>query len=75
MKKIITTAVAASMLLGSTSSAISAQALDRDAAFVSESEEVEGGSGILIAILAAAAVIVGIILIEKDQDEDLPTSP
>lgn len=48
----------------------------RTSSSVTDAEKIEGGSGILIALLAAAAVIAGIILIaDGDDDEDLPTSP
>ncbi len=76
MKKIITSAVAASILLGSTVSASAAPALDRDAAFVSDSEAFLGGNGFLIILLVAAAIAGGIIAIESGEDDnDLPTSP
>jgi hypothetical protein len=74
MKKIITSAVAASLLLGSTASAVSAQALDRDAAAVSQSEKA-GTMNFLVPVLVALIVIVGIVVIESGEDEDLPTSP
>lgn len=76
MKKIITSAVAASILLGSAVSATAAPVLPRDAATVTDAEGLEGESGILYALLAAAAVIAGIIIIESgEDDDDLPTSP
>ncbi|MDE1466849.1 hypothetical protein [Aurantiacibacter sp. D1-12] len=75
MKKIITSAVAASIMLGSTASA-AAPAFDREAAPTIAAEGLDGENGILIALLAAAAIIAGIILIEEGEDEDpLPTSP
>ncbi|WP_339693462.1 hypothetical protein [uncultured Parasphingorhabdus sp.] len=46
----------------------------RTGATVEKANNVEGGSGIIIAILAAAAVIAGII-IAADGSEDAPTSP
>ena len=39
-----------------------------------DENDLEGGSGIIIAILAAAAVIAGII-IAADGSDDTPTSP
>lgn len=45
---------------------------ERVAANVGLPERLEGENGILIAILAAAAVIAGIIIIADDND---PTSP
>ncbi len=75
MKKIFTSAVAASFLLGSTATA-AAPAIEREAAPAVMAESLDGENGILIAVLAAAAVIAGIILIEESEDEDdLPTSP
>lgn len=49
-----------------------APAVERVSANSSSSEKLEGENGILIAILAAAAVIAGIIIIADDND---PTSP
>lgn len=46
----------------------------RTSATVESENDLEGGSGIIIAILAAAAVIAGII-IAADGSEDTPTSP
>ena len=46
----------------------------RTSATVENKSDIEGGSGIIIAILAAAAVIAGII-IAADGSEDTPTSP
>ncbi len=37
-------------------------------------EDLEGGSGVILAVLAAAAVIAGII-IAADGSDDTPTSP
>ena len=75
MKKIISSAVAASLMLGSTA-AVAAPAIDRAVAPVMDGEELSGDNGILVALLAAAAIVVGIILIEESEDEDdLPTSP
>jgi|TARA_R110002049_G_scaffold87815_6_gene222341 hypothetical protein len=48
--------------------------LARTSATVEGENNVEGGSGIIIAILAAAAVIGGIV-IAADGSEDTPTSP
>ncbi|VWX57497.1 hypothetical protein [Sphingorhabdus sp. 109] len=46
----------------------------RTSATVEGENDLEGGSGIIIAILAAAAVIAGII-IAADGSDDTPTSP
>lgn len=49
-----------------------ATAVERIGADSVSSEKLEGENGILIALLAAAAVIAGIIIIADDND---PTSP
>ncbi len=46
----------------------------RTSATVENDSDLEGGSGIILAILAAAAVIAGII-IAADGSENTPTSP
>lgn len=46
----------------------------RAAASTADESNVEGGSGIILAILAAAAVIAGII-IAADGSDNTPTSP
>ena len=48
--------------------------VERVSAATSDESELEGGSGIIIAVLAAAAVIAGII-IAADGSDDTPTSP
>ncbi|SIN89603.1 hypothetical protein SAMN02745824_2207 [Parasphingorhabdus marina DSM 22363] len=48
--------------------------VERVGAATSDESELEGGSGIIIAVLAAAAVIAGII-IAADGSDDTPTSP
>lgn len=50
-----------------------APAVERLGATSESSENLEGENGILIALLAAAAVIAGIIIIADGDDE--PTSP
>lgn len=70
-------AVAAASLV---SAPVMAQAVEsvsqpvRTSAQTADESDLEGGSGIIIAILAAAAVIAGII-IAADGSEDTPTSP
>tara|TARA_R110001599_G_scaffold169808_1_gene359802 strand:- start:62 stop:355 length:294 start_codon:yes stop_codon:yes gene_type:complete len=49
-----------------------APTIERAGAKSAASEQLEGENGILIALLAAAAVIAGIIIIAGDND---PTSP
>jgi hypothetical protein len=68
-------ATAALSLVASPALARTSANVERISAPVAQEEsDVEGGSGILIAILAAAAVIAGII-IASDGSEDAPTSP
>nr|WP_298926002.1 hypothetical protein [uncultured Erythrobacter sp.] len=58
------------------SPAIAEAAFERTSAPVEGESELEGEGGILIALLAAAAVIAGIIVIASGDDgDDLPTSP
>lgn len=69
-------AVAAASLV---SAPVMAQAVDssqpaRASAQTADESDLEGGSGIILAILAAAAIIAGII-IAADGSEDTPTSP
>lgn len=72
MKKIIA-AIAATGLLATPVLAQSVN-VERAPARSSDSNELEGESGILIALLAAAAIIAGIIIL-ADNEDDLPTSP
>jgi hypothetical protein len=68
-------ATAALSLVASPALARTSANVERISAPVAQEEsDVEGGSGILIAILAAAAVIAGIIIV-ADGSEDAPTSP
>lgn len=48
--------------------------VERTGAATSDESDLEGGSGIIIAVLAAAAIIAGII-IAADGSDDTPTSP
>lgn len=60
------------------SPAIAEAAFDRSSAPVEGESEMKGASGVLIGILAAAALIGGIIVIASDNGtsgDDLPTSP
>lgn len=75
--KIATTAAAA-LALSATPVLAQEASIDRLPAPVdAQGEQLEGGSGILIALLAAAAIIAGIIIAaDGGTDEaDLPTSP
>lgn len=76
MKKIISSVMAAGLVLGTTANAASAQSVDRDAAAVTEAESLEGEGSLLIVLLIAAAIAAGIVFLEDSEDEDnLPTSP
>lgn len=71
--KIRTLAAAAAVLSLATAPAIAEISLDRTPAPVEGESEVGGGSGLLIAILAGAAVIAGIVI--AADDDDAPVSP
>lgn len=71
--KIRTLAAVAAVLSLATAPAIAEVSLDRAPAPVEGESELAGGSGLLIAVLAAAAVIAGIV-IASDGDDD-PVSP
>ncbi|ATW04571.1 hypothetical protein C8024_19130 [Sphingopyxis sp. BSNA05] len=66
------TLVASPVVAQSTNSVASAVAVQRTDAKSVTLEKLEGENGILIALLAAAAVIAGIIIIADDNE---PTSP
>ena len=74
--KLSMAAVAAASLVSSPVLAQAAQPVSevRTGAAVADESEMEGGSGIILAILAAAAVIAGII-IAADGGDNTPTSP
>ncbi len=77
MKKLLTSVAVAGAMVTTPALAQDA-AFDRAVAPVDQSEELEGfGPGLVIAILAAAAVIAGIIVAtgEDNADEQLPSSP
>ena len=74
MKKIISTAIAASLMAASTA-AVAAPAVERLDAPVSEAEEAGVSTGLVVigfAILAAAIVY---FIEDNDDNDDLPTSP
>lgn len=76
MKKIITSAVAAGLVLGTSANAVAAPTIDRDVAAVTEAEGLEGSGSLLIILIIAAAIAAGIIALEDSEDfDDLPTSP
>ncbi len=70
--KLLVPAVA-SIALSVTPVMAQATTADRASAPVGSASNLEGENGILIALLAAAAVIAGIIIIADGDDE--PTSP
>ena len=77
--KIGMAAVAAASLVSAPVLAQAAQPVSsvsqaRTVAVSADDSDLEGGSGIIIAVLAAAAVIAGII-IAADGSDDTPTSP
>lgn len=57
------------------SPAIAEAAFDRSTAPVEGESQLEGEGGILIAVLAAAAIIGGIIIIAGSNGTETPTSP
>ena len=71
--KIRTLAAAAAVLSLATAPAVAEISFDRASAPADKKNELAGGSGLLIAIGAAAAVIAGIV-IASDGDDD-PVSP
>jgi len=66
-------ALATAALSLAASPAIAEAAFERTVAPVEAESEIQGSSGILIAVLAGAAIIGGIILI-ADNDDDDPVS-
>ena len=69
----VTTAIGALALVVTPLAAQAAAPLARDAAPVDSAEELAGGSGIIVALLALAAVVGGVLIAIEDEDE--PTSP
>lgn len=80
LKKFIASSAAGLLAVSSIAASatpIAFESADRTASSIDASEKLEGENGILIALLAAAAVIAGIILIQDSEGsvDDLPTSP
>lgn len=76
MKKLISAAVAAGLMVGTSANAVAAPVIDRDAVTITEGENLEGSGSLLIVLLVAAAIAGIIIAIESGEDPDsLPTSP
>jgi len=70
----LATAIGALGLVATPIVAQAANAPARDASPVSDAEEMAGGgAGIIIGLLALAAVVGGIVIAVEDEDE--PTSP
>ena len=67
-------AIAAGALSLATTPAIAEAAFNRSSAPVEGESEAAGGAGLLIGILAATAVIGGIIVAASNDDPDLPVS-
>ena len=78
MKKLIATIAISAMALGHTAAtAQTAGSLDRAASPTSESEDLAGAAGIWPVILAVAAGIGIILLVEENEDDadEEPVSP
>ena len=71
---VATASLVASPVLAQSAAPVAAQSVRVGAAVSADEAKLEGGSGIIIAILAAAAVIAGIV-IAADGNNDTPTSP
>ena len=72
------TAIAAAAALTATPVLAQTMEAPRASAQTEENAEQFGGSGggVIIAVLALAAIIAGIIIaVDSNDDEDLPTSP
>lgn len=71
------TTAAAAIALSATPVFAQEASVDRlPAAVDAQGEQLEGRSGIILALLAAAVIIAGIIVAAGDDDDDsLPTSP
>ena len=67
-------ALAAVSLVAAPVMAQSAPAVERVSAKTDATEKMEGDSRVIFALLAAAAIIAGVI-ITADNDDDNPTSP
>ncbi|KLE33797.1 hypothetical protein [Aurantiacibacter luteus] len=78
MKKTMTALAAASALVATPVLAQSVDATRAPAQVEQNAEQMRGGNGggVLIGLLALAAIIAGIIIaVGGDDNEDLPTSP
>lgn len=77
MKRMFTTVAAAAAL---TATPVMAQSIEIERAPASVEQDAEqfgaSGGGIIIAVLALAAIIAGIVIaVDGEEDGDLPTSP
>ena len=72
--KIRNLALATAAVSLAASPAIAEAAFERANAPVEDESEIEGGSGIIVAVLAAAAIIGGIV-VAADSGNSAPTSP
>lgn len=71
--KVLKNTLAASAALAMIGAPVVAQAAERSASPVKDSEEL-AGSGLVIGLIAAALVVVGIIVV-SDSDDGEPVSP
>ena len=53
---------------------VSAVAAGRAVAPIDEASEMSGGASVLLGLIAAGAVIVGLVAASEDNDVDLPVS-
>lgn len=76
MKKTMTALAAATALVATPVLAQSADAQRAPAQVAQDAEQFGArGGGLVIGLLALAAIIAGLIIALDDEDEDLPTSP
>lgn len=80
IKKVIASAAVAGLLsvsVAANAAPIAFESATRAASPIGDAEEMEGGSGILIALIVAAVAAGLIVLIENNEGDvdDLPASP
>lgn len=71
-KTFVLSLAAAATLLAPIS--VSALAAERAVAPIEEANELSGGSSLLVGLVAAAAVIAGIVVASGGSDNDIPVS-
>lgn len=72
--KISLAAIAAVSMVAAPIVAQAAPAVERAATELQGESKLKGSTGIILALLAAAAIIAGIV-VAADNEDDLPTSP